>query len=215
MRDLAGSGRGCDGWRQRYRPRHDRSLGARGRQGGHRRRRRAWPRGRRGVCACSRRRGDPRGEPRAAPTTRRAPRAGGPRDEGVTGPPSIATIPSRWVDTPTDLAEISHRLRAPGQVALDTEGDSLHHYPERLSLIQLAVPSSEAWLVDPLAVTDLSSLASVFAAPDVVTVVHSGDNDLVSSSVAASRSRRSSTRPSPHDFSASGPSASTCCCRPT
>ena len=97
----------------------------------------------------------------------------------MTGPPSIATIPSRWVDTPTDLAEISHRLRAPGQVALDTEGDSLHHYPERLSLIQLAVPSSEAWLVDPLAVTDLSSLASVFAAPDVVTVVHAGDNDLV------------------------------------
>ena len=97
----------------------------------------------------------------------------------MTGPPPIATIPSRWVDTPTDLAEISHRLRAPGQVALDTEGDSLHHYPERLSLIQLAVPSSEAWLVDPLAVTDLSSLASVFAAPDVVTVVHAGDNDLV------------------------------------
>ena len=97
----------------------------------------------------------------------------------MTGPPSIATIPSRWVDTPTDLAEISHRLRVPGQVALDTEGDSLHHYPERLSLIQLAVPSSEAWLVDPLAVTDLSSLASVFAAPDVVTVVHAGDNDLV------------------------------------
>ena len=41
------------------------------------------------------------------------------------------------------------------------------------------MPSSEAWLVDPLAVTDLSALASVFAAPDVVTVVHAGDNDLV------------------------------------
>ena len=31
------------------------------------------------------------------------------------------------------------RLGAPGEIALDTEGDSLHHYPERLALIQLAV----------------------------------------------------------------------------
>src|SRR3989441_11934781 len=92
---------------------------------------------------------------------------------------SVSAIASRWIETDRDLAEVSRRLRAPGEVALDTEGDSLHHYPERLSLIQLAVPSSEAWLVDPLAVTDLSSLASVFAAPDVVTVVHAGDNDLV------------------------------------
>ena len=96
-----------------------------------------------------------------------------------TGPPPIATIPSRWVETTTDLAAVALRLRAPGQVALDTEGDSLHHYPERLSLIQLAVPSGEAWLVDPLAVADLSPLASVVAAPAVVTVVHAGDNDLV------------------------------------
>src|SRR5262249_59830352 len=77
-------------------------------------------------------------------------------------------------------AGVSQRLRAPaGEVALDTEGDSLHHYPERLSLIQLAVPSQDVWLVDPLALGDLSPLASVFAAPSVTTVLHAGDNDLV------------------------------------
>jgi ribonuclease D len=64
-------------------------------------------------------------------------------------------------------------------VALDTEGDSLHHYPERLSLIQLAIPSGHAWLVDPIALADLAALASVFANPSVVTVLHAGDNDLV------------------------------------
>jgi ribonuclease D len=67
----------------------------------------------------------------------------------------------------------------PGEVALDTEGDSLHHYPERLSLIQLAVASGDVWLVDPLALGDLGPLASVFTAPSVVTVLHAGDNDLV------------------------------------
>ena len=68
---------------------------------------------------------------------------------------------------------------APGEVALDTEGDSLHHYPERLSLIQLAVQAGGVWLVDPLALDDLGPLASVFGSPSVVTVLHAGDNDLV------------------------------------
>jgi ribonuclease D len=41
------------------------------------------------------------------------------------------------------------------------------------------VPSGDAWLVDPIALGDLASLASVFANPSVVTVLHAGDNDLV------------------------------------
>jgi ribonuclease D len=67
----------------------------------------------------------------------------------------------------------------PGEIALDTEGDSLHHYPERLSLIQLALVSGDVWLVDPIALGDLAPLASVFTAPTTVTVLHAGDNDLV------------------------------------
>src|SRR5438093_12317252 len=92
---------------------------------------------------------------------------------------SVSAIASRWIETDRDLAEVPQRLRAPGEIALDTEGDSLHHYPERLSLIQLALPSSNVWLVDPLALGDLSPLASVFAVPSVLTVLHAGDNDLV------------------------------------
>jgi ribonuclease D len=63
-------------------------------------------------------------------------------------------------------------------VALDTEGDSLHHYPARLALLQLGVASGETWLVDTLAVGDLSPLAPILADPAIVTVVHAGDNDL-------------------------------------
>jgi ribonuclease D len=62
-------------------------------------------------------------------------------------------------------------------VALDTEGDSLHHYPERLALVQLATPTG-VWLVDPLAVTDLTLLTPVFAESRPLVVVHAGDNDL-------------------------------------
>jgi ribonuclease D len=61
-------------------------------------------------------------------------------------------------------------------VSLDTEGDSLHHYPERLALVQLATPEG-VWLIDPLALPDLTPLAPVFAGQSPVVVVHAGDND--------------------------------------
>lgn len=63
-------------------------------------------------------------------------------------------------------------------MALDTEGDSLHHYPERLALLQFAKPDGSVWLVDPLAVKDLTPLTPVFAEPRPLLLVHAGDNDL-------------------------------------
>jgi ribonuclease D len=69
------------------------------------------------------------------------------------------------------------RLAAAPEIAIDTEGDSLHHYPARLALVQIAAPGGEVTLVDPLAV-DLLPLGCAFADPDVVLVVHAGDNDL-------------------------------------
>src|SRR4030095_13510320 len=113
---------------------------------------------------------------RRSPTPRSRHRSSSRRPERV---PPITTRDPRWIETPPALAEVSRRLREPGEVALDTEGDSLHHYPERLSLIQLAMPSSDVWLVDPLALGDLSPLASVFAAPSGTTGVPAGANDVV------------------------------------
>ena len=70
-------------------------------------------------------------------------------------------------------------LSAVPELALDTEGDSLHHYPERLSLIQLGLPDGRVWLVDPLVLTDLTPLAPLFVDPARTLVLHAGDNDLV------------------------------------
>jgi ribonuclease D len=83
-----------------------------------------------------------------------------------------------WVETAGGLDEVARRLGSAAAVALDTEGDSLHHYPARLALLQLGVASGEAWLVDTLALGDLSPLAPLLADPAIVTVVHAGDNDL-------------------------------------
>jgi ribonuclease D len=82
------------------------------------------------------------------------------------------------VRTRDDLERLAARLAGAAEIALDTEGDSLHHYPERLALIQLADRSRGAWLVDPLAVPDLTVLGRVLGGAGVTTVLHAGDNDL-------------------------------------
>ena len=69
-------------------------------------------------------------------------------------------------------------LRAAKTIGLDTEGDSLHHYPERLALLQLGLVGGDVWLVDPIALTDLTPLVPVFDDPGIELLMHAGDNDL-------------------------------------
>lgn len=83
-----------------------------------------------------------------------------------------------WIRTAAELEQLAQRLRESGEIALDTEGDSLHHYPERLALVQIADRSEQAWLVDPLAIGNLSALGEVVAGARPQVVLHAGDNDL-------------------------------------
>ena len=85
----------------------------------------------------------------------------------------------RWAREPGDLARAVGQLSAAGELALDTEGDSLHHYPERLALVQIGLPDGTVWLVDPIALADLAPLGPVFTDPARTLVLHAGDNDLV------------------------------------
>jgi len=85
----------------------------------------------------------------------------------------------RWAREPGDLARAVGELSTTGELALDTEGDSLHHYPERLALVQIGLPDGTVWLVDPIALTDLTPLSPVFTDPARTLVLHAGDNDLV------------------------------------
>jgi ribonuclease D len=84
-----------------------------------------------------------------------------------------------WIQSADGLTGLVRALTGAAEVAVDTEGDSLHHYPARLSLVQLAGPSGDAWLVDPLAVEDLRPLGRIFSDPRTTTILHAGDNDLV------------------------------------
>lgn len=85
---------------------------------------------------------------------------------------------ARWIDTPEDLRTLADQLAGDPIVALDSESDSLHHFREKVCLIQIATVRGEIFLVDPLAVRDLSPLGPVLADPGIEKVLHGADYDV-------------------------------------
>ena len=83
-----------------------------------------------------------------------------------------------WIRTSEDLLALARELEGAGAVAIDTEADSLHHYPGKLCLVQVADARGRGHLVDPLAVRDLSPLGRALADPGTLKVLHAADNDL-------------------------------------
>lgn len=74
----------------------------------------------------------------------------------------------------TDVAAILCRQQ---ELAVDLEMDSLHHYREKVCLIQVST-RSESWLIDPLALGDLSPLAAPLGDPAILVVMHGADYDI-------------------------------------
>jgi ribonuclease D len=79
------------------------------------------------------------------------------------------------VDTEQKLSAFLPRLRAAEWVALDTEADSLHAYPEKVCLIQIGTVAGEE-LLDPLAGLDLTPLFQALAPHELI--MHGADYDL-------------------------------------
>jgi ribonuclease D len=63
-------------------------------------------------------------------------------------------------------------------VAVDTESNSLHAYREQVCLVQFSAPQTD-FLVDPLALHDLSPLAGLFADASIQKVFHAADYDIL------------------------------------
>jgi ribonuclease D len=90
------------------------------------------------------------------------------------------TGPPQWVRTPEALAQLVSHLRGVAALAIDSESDSLHHFPEKVCLVQLATPAGDTFLVDPLSLPDLGSLNGVLADRGTVKVLHGAVYDLAS-----------------------------------
>ena len=79
------------------------------------------------------------------------------------------------IDSDGKLTEFLPALRAADWLALDTEADSLHAYPEKLCLIQLSTTQGDR-LIDPLARVDLQPLWLELKKHQLI--LHGADYDL-------------------------------------
>jgi len=75
------------------------------------------------------------------------------------------------------LAEIADIIGREKEIALDLEMDSLHHYQEKICLLQIST-RTETWLVDPLALQDISPLAAPLGERKITIVMHGADYDI-------------------------------------
>ncbi len=68
-------------------------------------------------------------------------------------------------------------LRPAARLAIDIEADSLYHYFDKVCLIQISTDSA-TFVLDPLAVRDLSPLGPLMADPNVEKVFHAAGYDV-------------------------------------
>ena len=83
-----------------------------------------------------------------------------------------------WVAQPADFQRMMQDLSRYSILALDTESNSLFAYREQVCLIQISTGQAD-YLLDPLALTDLSPLGPIFANPGVEKVFHAAEYDLI------------------------------------
>lgn len=87
------------------------------------------------------------------------------------------TIQPIMIDSPGGLADLAAQLTGETVIAFDLEADSLHHYREKVCLMQIA-SAQQVYLVDPLQLSDITPLGPVLANPAIRKVLHGADYDV-------------------------------------
>jgi ribonuclease D len=82
------------------------------------------------------------------------------------------------ITRPGPLKELAADLSRRSLVAVDTESNSLHAYREQVCLIQFSTEETD-YLVDPLALDDLTRLGPIFANPNIEKIFHAAEYDLI------------------------------------
>jgi ribonuclease D len=86
--------------------------------------------------------------------------------------------PPIWVNKTEQLGMMVEDLSSQTSVAVDTESNSLHAFREQVCLMQFSSAKAD-YLVDPLVLHDLSSLAPIFSNPNIEKIFHAAEYDLI------------------------------------
>ena len=82
-----------------------------------------------------------------------------------------------WIETLPRLEGVTRILGQAKVIGVDLEADSLYHYFEKVCLLQIATESA-SYVLDTLALRDLSALHPVFSSPRIRKVFHGADYDI-------------------------------------
>jgi len=86
-------------------------------------------------------------------------------------------LPVEIVSRPAQLDVAVRELVGSHAIALDTESNSFHHYPEQLCLIQIA-SRHKVYIIDTISLYDLSPLRDILRDVSIKKVVHAADYDI-------------------------------------
>ncbi len=78
----------------------------------------------------------------------------------------------------SELRRLVDKLRSEPLLAIDTESNSLYAYYEQVCLVQLST-REEDYIVDPLAVDDMSPLGIILADPAIEIIFHAAEYDVI------------------------------------
>ncbi len=85
---------------------------------------------------------------------------------------------SRPITKPGGLKRLLNILSNQPAIGVDTESNSLFAYREQVCLIQFSTVSAD-YLVDPLALEDISALGKIFSDPHIQKIFHAAEYDLL------------------------------------
>ncbi|MFN2119709.1 MAG: ribonuclease D [Anaerolineales bacterium] len=89
-------------------------------------------------------------------------------------PPGLPEL----VQEARSLDQLVSELGRQRRIAVDTESNSLHAYRERVCLIQFSTEQRD-YVVDPLALDDMSPLGPIFANPAIEKIFHAAEYDIL------------------------------------
>ncbi len=86
-------------------------------------------------------------------------------------------LPVTFINHLSELRAASQEIRNSRLIAIDTEANSRHRYPEQLCLIQLAT-TQNIFVIDTISIKEISHLKDIFLDPSIIKVFHTADYDV-------------------------------------
>lgn len=92
--------------------------------------------------------------------------------------PSHPDTDPLWIANLEELKEMYRAIASEPLLAVDTESNSLYAYREQVCLVQISTPGAD-YLVDTLALKELSLLKPIFANPRQQKIFHAAEYDIL------------------------------------